>query len=237
MLVTMSVFSIGAVVRDSLRVWKANFLPFTVLSLLVQSPALVLRLCLPEGDLGLYMIPVGTLLSSLLAAVVTYGVIMELNGTRPSFSKCVRLGLAQLGPVIGVAFSTIFLGSLALLLLIVPGVIVYLRLYVAVPVAVIEKLGVIGSLKRSRALVDGHKPELLVLFGLSIAASMGLHWTLRNDLSAMWFIIVSFAVNSMWEVFASVNTAVAYSLLRHEKEGTRPLELAAAFATVRRIAA
>jgi len=62
--------------------------------------------------------------------------------------------------VIGVALLEMLAIVGGFLLLVVPGIIVSLMLMVAVPVAIIERPGVMASLKRSAALTKGIKGQL-----------------------------------------------------------------------------
>jgi tellurite resistance protein TehA-like permease len=229
----MAEFRIGAVLRTGFRVWKQNLIPFTLISVLIYAPAFVLRFLLASEDWELYMLPLGLLLDTTIAATITYGVVMDLHGTRPTYRDCVTTGFAQLLPVVGVVFVSMLAIIGGLFLLIVPGVIATLMLYVVVPVAIIEKPGVMASLRRSRELTHGHKGELFAIVLVVSLVSVGLFNlvddSIRHDVAA--FVLVG--IEAILGSLSAVMAAVAYTALRHDKEGTRVPELAAAFARSR----
>ena len=57
------------------------------------------------------MVALDLFLGALISAALTYGVVMELNGARPSLRDCVAIGFAQLLPVVGVVFISSFTSS------------------------------------------------------------------------------------------------------------------------------
>ncbi|MDB4960555.1 MAG: hypothetical protein JWP01_554 [Myxococcales bacterium] len=225
----MNQLTIGGLLRTSMHVWKTNFVPFTAIALVLYLPALIVQLVTSEETWNLLMIPLGLLLSSMIAAAVTYGVIMELNGTRPSVRKCVTIGLAQIGPVIAVMLLSTLAMWGGFILLVVPGLIVAMMTYVVVPVAVIEKPGIRASLRRSRELVNGHKGKLFVTT-LVLLVPTGLDLLLKQSVSETAMMVVRLGINALSGLFGALLSAVAYTLIRQEKEGTQVPELATAFA-------
>jgi hypothetical protein len=227
-------FGIVSVLATSLRVWRQNFVAFTLIALAIYVPALVLRLVLPPTYYVWLMVPVGTLLNAIIAAAVTYGVIMELHGTRPSYRDCITRGFAHVGPTLGVSVLSLLAVIGGLLLLAVPGIIVMLMLWVAVPVAVTEKPGVMASLRRSRELTDGHKARLLVILVIVWCASYALHAALEDAFEPSALAVVWLARDAVLGLFYALTAAVAYAQLRALKEGTQMPELARAFAKLRK---
>lgn len=112
---------------------------------------------------------------------------------------------------------------LGLVLLIVPGLMLLARWYVAVPVCMVERRDPVSSLDRSQWLTKGHR---WVLFGLylfvvilatigdSVSARIG--FTLGGDVGSL-------ACQTVWwgisEALGSVMIVVAYHDLRVAKEG------------------
>ena len=229
----MASFTIRGVLRTSFEVWKRNFLPFTLIAALCYAPELVLRLLMPSEDWDLYSIATTTLINALIASAVTYGVIMELQGTRPPAARSIARGLAQLGPALGVTVVSALAIIGGLLLFVVPGVIVLLMLFVAVPVAVTERLGVMAALHRSRELTHGHKWTLCWVYLILAILSYGLQMTLEDVLGGGTQAYVWFALDVTWGLFVAVVAAVAYTQLRQVKEGVQVPQLARAFARVR----
>ena len=104
-------------------------------------------------------------------------------------------------------------------------------LYVAIPVAVIERPGVVDSLRRSAQLTKGNRWTLSWILGLigllqvlvgfisEVIPSMGLAIDVPVDIAIQAFFAALFAVVS----------GVAYLNLRYVKEGVGIDEIAAVF--------
>lgn len=171
--------------------------------------------------------------NALTTAVVTYGVIMELHGSRPSTRACITTGSRQVGRVLGVSLVTTIAIFGAMLLLVVPGIIVALMLYVVVPVTLVEGLGVRAAMRRSRALVHGRKGDLflIMLFGIAINIAIELvaFYELGAEAAFVWRTLGS-ALSTM---FFAVTASVVYVELRKLREGTQVPELATAVARFR----
>lgn len=241
-------FTIGGVLSTGFSAWFRNFIPFTLIATLVYTPviiALAVLLADPAAHIktleqwNLWMILPKLLLNSLVAAALTYGVVMELNGTKASFGACMSNGFSRMFPVMGVALLTLLVVMGGFILLIVPGIIVSLMLYVATPVAVVEKPGVVASLKRSRELTQGHKGSIFLLVlivgmmsgAISTFLTMsfmkdGKHVPIESYPTYMWLMEVLEILSS---TLGATIAAVAYTLLRREKEGTSTDALAAVF--------
>lgn len=230
----MKGFGIVSVLRTSLRMWQQNFVAFTLIALALYVPALVLRLGVSLTFYAWLMIPLRTLLNAVIAAAVTYGVIMELHGTRPSYRECITRGFAQVGPALGASVLSLLAIVGGLLLLVVPGMIIMLMLWVAVPVAVIEKPGVMASLRRSRELTEGHKAPLLVILVIVWCAAYALQEALMDVLEPSALALMCLGIDAVLGLFFALTAAVAYTQLRALKEGTQIPELAQAFAKLRK---
>ncbi|WP_348640382.1 ATP-binding cassette domain-containing protein, partial [Mesorhizobium sp. M2D.F.Ca.ET.226.01.1.1] len=66
--------------------------------------------------------------------------------------------------------------GIGLVLLIVPGIILWLGWSMAVPVLIQERLGVFGSMSRSRVLTKGNRWSLFGLFLILIIIAMVIQW-------------------------------------------------------------
>jgi uncharacterized membrane protein len=132
--------------------------------------------------------------------------------------------------VIGVAIVAAIAKALAAILLIVPGLIVATMLWVAVPVAVVERPGVMRSLTRSAALTKGSRWQV---FGIALLIGIGA-------IVAAYFVavvfgrgtagsFVSWLATATITAFAASVTAVGYTTLRFAKEGVGIDEIAAVF--------
>jgi len=89
----------------------------------------------------------------------------------------VRVFFIMIGAGIGIA--------LGLLLLIVPGIVLFLMWALAIPVAVLEDAGLGDSLSRSRHLTAGHRSRVFVIYLLYFVLVFALEFALLAPLGAM----------------------------------------------------
>jgi hypothetical protein len=243
-------FSVGNAIGTSFRVWFRNFVPFTLLSVIVHLPLIILWFVLlddlpsdPDQIVRLFLIAgaLGFILNGLLVATVTYGVVMELRGTRASLGACIGVGLSRFFPALGVTIL-FYLGFLAgLIALIVPGVILACMWFVAVPASVIERPGIGGAFRRSSQLTDGVRGQifgvLLLVWGGNVVVSKILQskydgpYTSIQDLMSQLktYAILDTVAGILFSTLAAVVAAVVYAQLRHSKDGTTADELARVF--------
>jgi hypothetical protein len=225
-------FSVLRVMATAWRITKHNFVPFLVLAIVLELPGTLLQLGGGTSSV-LLSIFASTITGALMQAVVVYGVVMELQGTRPSTGACVRAGFAHLGRVVGVTVVSTFAVAGAMLLLAVPGIIVFLMFYVAVPVTVVEGLGIRAALKRSRELTHGRKGALFLLF---IAAALIAipNYFIARELGAEAAFVWRLLSSAFTGTFFAVTVGVAYVELRKLRDGIHIPDLATAFARFRK---
>lgn len=254
-------FGVGSVLGTGIRVWIRNLIPFLLITALCDAlPWLWIgisfhRMSSPEefaraGASGLALAWVlGALLNMVAGSAMTYGVVKDLQGARASIWRCISTGFTRLLPSLGVAFLMslcIMAGTLAL---IVPGVILFCALYVAMPVCVLERRGVFGSLGRSFELTRGHRLQIfglclllglimfafVLLFGMivGVGAASITSATDGGAVPSSGFFLLGICMNFVMQMIAgsliAVMTSVAYYHLRAEKDGTSAAELAAIF--------
>ncbi|HVV84314.1 MAG TPA: hypothetical protein VHE35_14675 [Kofleriaceae bacterium] len=244
-------FSVGNALGTSIKVWLRNFAPFTLLSVLIHAPLWIWLASILSGDptqgkvddlrhYSQFGTVIGMLLNMFVTSTVTYGVVMELRGSRASMGKSISVGLARFLPALGVTLLSIIAATFGLVLLIVPGVILYCMYYVSVPASVIERPGVIGALKRSAVLTRGDRGGifgmLLVFFfalfmvGIVIAIMTGV----RDPQHQTWDglrhqAMLNVALEALTSTFLAVLAAVTYVQLRFSKDGASADELAKVF--------
>src|SRR5262249_19797056 len=95
------------------------------------------------------------LLTFVLTGAVTYGVVMQLRGEPASLGQVLAKGLRTFFRVLGTAFLCGLRIILFTLLLIIPGIIQQERLYVAIPVSVMEGEGGGDAVAPSMELTRG----------------------------------------------------------------------------------
>jgi len=176
---------------------------------------------------------ISLVLSSLLSSSLIRATIEDMSGRTPSIGDCIKTALAVLLPTIGVGLVAGIAVMIGLALLIVPGIILWLRWSVSVPVLVQERQGVLGSMGRSAALTSGSRWSLFGLFLILVIASIAIQWLVGMVVPTLgtWLsLIIAALVQSLLSTLFSTATAVSYAELRQVKEGTSVNELAEIFA-------
>jgi uncharacterized membrane protein len=247
--------SVGQLVSRSIALYVGNLLPFTLLGAVFLLPWIALHVydhpmleqaartpprrgeAPPIGPafLPLAELILQSLLSYLLTGAVTYGVVQQLRGQPAGMAQAISKGLSSFGRT----FATGLLCSLRIflftLLIIIPGIIQQVRLYVAIPVAVMEGKGAADAVARSRTLTDGSGWQIFgswllifaIGFGLGIVGFFLMHGAGSGaERTPVWFDI---AVELIVGPFAATMMATAYFLLRQGKENVDPKDIAAVF--------
>ncbi len=237
-------FGIGRVLGRSFPIWLRNLVPFTILSLIVYSPLFVYAFVALQGPVrrrdaavfGLVSRVGAWLLGWVVTSALIYAVLEQLRGQRAGMGACLRVGFRRLLPVIGVticvgaimfavAFPFLILVAMRapLLILLVAGFLALMiqsRYWLAVPVAVVERPGVVASLRRSVLLTRGEVGSvfliLLVLLILQIAVGVVLGLTVTTESALQW---ATLAITVVLGALTAVANAVGYHDLRVAKEG------------------
>ncbi|XYH97567.1 hypothetical protein ACMHYB_59070 [Sorangium sp. So ce1128] len=242
-------FTAGSVLGRSFSIFLSNLGAFALMTVIVTSPVIVfaiyLATSLQEGDdiqtklftLAGVLTAGAFCLRPLAAAMVTYGVLQQLRGKHASFAECFRMGLSRMFPVIGVGLAAGILSLLGTLACLIPGVLATLAFWVATPAAVVERLGVEASLRRSADLTRGHRATL---FGVAFVIG-GADRLLDKILELVFlaepitveglqaYILGITAFSVVTETLGAVAGAVAYNDLRTQKEGLDTETIASVF--------
>jgi len=181
-------FSVGDIIRTSFAVYFNNLPSFLPLSLIAFTPSFAVVLFVDSSSLNnpLVLDPtvqspmnaefwefimVGTRESFVdllcliwLEAGLAFGVVRHLRGANPSFLETFVQSLRMLLPAVLVTVVVTIATGIGLLLLVVPGIVIALVLWVALPAAVVERSG-LRALARSAQLTDGYKGQI---FGLAL---------------------------------------------------------------------
>jgi hypothetical protein len=173
---------VGGVLGRTFSVTVSNLPSFVLVGLIVYSPVLLLHLigALSPDQAVLFSL-IATLLKALLVLVLTgaltFGVIRQLRGDRPSVGQVAQAGAESLGRVFVVSLLIGILALLGVVLCIVPGIIVMCMNWVAVPVAVIERPGIRASLERSHRLTSGTRLAVfavMLVIGMVVGVASGV---------------------------------------------------------------
>ncbi|UCI06026.1 hypothetical protein [Mesorhizobium sp. B1-1-8] len=172
------------------------------------------------------------LLLSFLQSALMRAAIEDLNGKRPLIRDCIGTALAFLLPAIGISFLLALGVLFGFVLLVVPGLLLLARWFVAIPVLIQERRGVLGSLARSRDLTAGSRWPVVAVWLVVFLATLAINLSLKRLLFAFGSpsgFFVSTILAAAEFVVGSVVPAVSYVELRRVKEGTSVEELAEIF--------
>ncbi len=247
----MGEFSAGSVIGRSFAIWLKNLVPFTLLSLIVFSPLFGYTFVFSSGELTveriqrytLIIMPLTMVLGFIATGAMTYGVFQQLRGQPASIGKCLGVGLARMFPILGVGLMMGLALMAGLIALIVPGLIVLAMLWVAVPVAIVERPGVLASLSRSAELTKGHRWSAFGVIFLVLLVNWGVGQIVQKiflgDLHGMTadqiihalkvFLVANVVQSAILAPLQAVSTAVGYHDLRVAKEGVQIDQLASVF--------
>jgi len=264
--------SVGSVIGRSLGIFFKNFFAFMVICAIALSPVLIYLINLVmtpmtltklmhlDQELALWLfITIG--LSFIASGGVTYGVIMQLRGQHASMLDCLRVGVVRMLAVIGVTILTVLAfvgpiipgaamaaaagggaGVIFVLAGVVISIVIYCRLWLAVPVAVVERPGVFASLSRSGQLTEGSRGSI---FGILFVIQL-VRWGVQKIIEAVVdvkssrtfdeaisrvkaYLVALMVLQLLFTAFSAVCCAVAYHDQRTQKEGTSVDELASVF--------
>lgn len=257
-------FRVGAAIGKSLKILGRNIVPFILLALILNSPLQILSLILhffdvesPESvvtsetidfdEVGLTVIAIGlvvaigyVLLSFLLSATLVYGTIMDLRGGKAGIWECMSRGFGLLLPVIGVGILVALIVIVCVPFLIIPAIIAFVVLWVAIPAAVVERPGVLASLSRSAELTKGNRWRIfgmllvlalisfvisLILGAIAVAVGFGAGGEAFEWLA--W--VLNVFLEAVFAALFAVASAVVYHDLRVAKEGADVEQIAAVF--------
>jgi hypothetical protein len=124
--------------------------------------------------LGLATIVIAVIISAITQGALVRATVAHSDGRESTLAESAGAGLAVIVPLFLTGLLTAFGVGLAMILLIVPGVMLYCAWCVAGPVVVAERLWPIAAVERSRALTRGARWKI---FGLLLILMVG-YWIL-----------------------------------------------------------
>lgn len=227
---------LGRVIGFGGRVLARNLVPFLGLALLLGTlPSLLMFLFYPEtvDPVGINLFnPVvlqgglaSTIFVAILQAALVRSVILDLNGRPPRVRASLTAAVRLILPTIAISILSLLLTVVGFLLLVVPGIIVYIMLMVAIPVLVEERAGVFASMRRSRELTKGSRWRifllLLVYFTLGFATDLLIRWIFSSTgVDEHSAAMLSQTIGGgLMSLLMAVLTASLYVELRSVREG------------------
>ena len=202
---------------------RDNFAAFFAVALVLNAPSLVIGFV--DGGFVVALV-VEVVTHILLTVSLTIGTLQAMAGARPGFTALLQqINRPDLGKLLALGIVQQVVIILGLMAFIAPGLYVLSLWMVAMPAIIVERSTVGGALDRSAALTRDRRWLVLGIFVLvAVPAILAIEivgaltgiaivtWLLEAALST---VLVSLAV-------------VFYALLRGEKEGMTPQQIAAA---------
>ncbi len=162
-------------------------------------------------------------------AIITGAALDHLFHRRLDVAASFGTAFERLLPVFAFYLLSFLLFVAGLLLLVVPGIVVGLALTVGLPAMLEERLGVVDSMSRSRALTSGSRWRILVLILIGtmiyggISALFGAPVALAGQESGVpraLLLAIDALVGTFGALLTGAFTAALYAELRLVKEGT-----------------
>lgn len=237
-------FMVGDVISKAFTTLFRNILPFTTLGVLIYAPFFIILLFAQEpttltdaDSLTTYFYTLGLSFAFFIVALfvmygaISFGTIRDLQGEPATFGEIISKGFSRFFPVLGVAIVSTIVIIMGFMLLIIPGIIIAMIIYVAVPVVIIERAGVFESLTRSADLTSGYRWKIFGIYLLVFLINMGLG--IVQSIFAFGGVVVVSVVtiltSALSMAFGAVVVAVAYQELRRVKEGADIDSIASVF--------
>lgn len=193
-----------------------------------------------EGIVSYSIIVVASIVvSTLITAIVTLAAYDAYLGRPIRFGTYLSAGLKNFFILFALSIITTTGMALGMLLLIVPGVILYLMWIVVIPSVVVEKAG-FGALARSRELTKGYRWPILglvliLLVILSIiqallGALLGFGFTAAfTGTSGLFYMLFQGAISSISYAIYACIIVMLFARLKEIKEGVGMSDLADVF--------
>ncbi len=256
-MIHMNEFRIGDVLSQSWDIFRKHFVAFGLTSvvLLALPTILIFVFIMPTmmkgGQIWAAQMPMlfQMVFQLILMGAISYGTYAALDGKQPTPQDLVAHGISGILPLLGIVGIFILVMIPSVFLLFIPIIILACMWWVAVPAAIVEKVGVIGSLKRSAELTKGVRMKIFGLillyivsgfvFGfvcllLMVGGSFSLTTIAASSMAMMtagfsFYLLVSQILGALIFAFISVVVAVCYVELRRIKEGVSAKDIAHIF--------
>lgn len=200
-LASMGVITVGDLLSTTGRAVGANFVPFAAIVLLVTLPGFALSVGVEEWAvtqtfdafgqppplvsltrIGVSLVQV--VLSFVAHAALMYGTVEFMAGRSATFGKSMMGGLSSIGTVVALSFLNTMAIGISAMACLFPAAIVACMLFVAVPAAVVERIGPIEAMQRSAELTQGHRWTIFLSLFVLIATWLAFACVLGFGLGA-----------------------------------------------------
>jgi len=238
-------FRVGRVLGRTATILSQHFVIFFLVAVVAAAPTVLLIQRnidamtsggTPTPDL-LIMVGIGALLAGLLGllsqAVMLHAAFQAMRHRPVSLGESLRVGLARVLSILGLAIVMGVLLMLGFIALVFPMFILLTMWWVATPACVVERTGPWSSLKRSAALTKGHRWKIFGLIFLlsiiNIIVSQILEVVLVLVGSDILSILARLFWGALYGAYNAIAVVMAYHDLRVAKEGIDIEQIASVF--------
>jgi hypothetical protein len=234
---------LGSIISRSAGVLSRHFLPFFIVTLIAYAPTLLMESTHASGPVApsealshalwaLLAFVLLMVLSTLGYAIMLHATFRDLRRRPVRLIESLNVGLRRFFPLIGIAFLVGALVVLGLILLIIPGVILYTMWFVALPACVVERYGPWTSLRRSRELTKGYRWKVFALALLLLVVDLSSYLVASGARTVAGPIVAS-GSQLIWTAisaaFSAIALTVTYYDLRMAQEGVAVDQITAVF--------
>jgi len=239
-------FRVGSVLSKSLKLFLGNFPKYFIFGAVAALPHLISAIYVVELARMVLSLSKGALLASEIGflffwvavfsvceTALIYGAFQDIRGRPFEIGASIGRALSRFIPAIGAAICAVALVIAGTALLAVPGLICLTMFFVVVPVCVVESLGPIRSLSRSRELTKGHRWQIFAIYlvpaiVISIFNFVLLRFGIRFA-GIAGYATGTFLLTAIGSTYQAIVNIVTYHGLRSTKEGLDIEHLAAVF--------
>jgi hypothetical protein len=172
-------------------------------------------------------------LKPICQSIILFGAFQDMLGRDFPIGDSLQKGLPRIVPIFGMLIVEGLALLVGFMLLIVPGYMLLIAWYAALPVLVVERMGPIASLRRSAELTKGHRWKIFGIM-LTMGIVAGIIGAVVNAVSMLGnngtvHLVAEYLLQALIIAFESVVGVVLYHDLRAAKEGINTERIAAVF--------
>jgi hypothetical protein len=234
-----SEFRVGQAMNKAIVVLSRNMLPFCIVTGIAALPSVFIfgdmrgNLTTPNQVTAFaFSALITVVLNAISQAVILYAAFEDMRGRPINIAASLQVGFRRVLPVIGVGLLVGIGAGLGMVLLLVPGLILFTMWYVSTPSCVVERLGPVASMRRSAELTKGHRWKVFGMFIL-VAIIGGIGSGIVLGVMTAAGVTIGTVLNLIWAAvfgaYSAVLVVVTYHDLRVDKEGVDTDQIAAVF--------
>ena len=230
---------VGNILSRAFEVCGANFVLFGAVMLVVSLPNLIFTLQTPVFEApwatGIYFvlgIVLGLFLNTIGEAVILFGAFQYLSGQPVVPAQALQRSLARFLPILGFAILYVVALFFGFILLVIPGIILFIMWTVALPACVVEGLGPVACMRRSTELTRGYRWKIFWIFILLTIISAivgGIVETIAGQGGVVAKALISLLWSAVWSTYWNCVLVMIYHDLRVVKEGVDTAQIASIF--------